>query len=43
MEEPLKKIELINDIKERLLRYGHVNNANLAEEIARRWFRNKAE
>jgi len=39
MEDPLKKIELIEAIAKNILQKGYATNIKAAEEIARRWFK----
>lgn len=39
MYDAFKKIELADDIKRRVFSYTHVDNENIASEIARKWLR----
>jgi len=38
MEDPLKRVEVIENIRNRLINSRNINSA-FADEIARRWFR----
>ncbi len=40
--DPLRSIELIDDMVIRILKTGKINDKRIAYEIARRWFKGSA-
>lgn len=38
MYDAFKKIEVVDDIKRRVVTFSHVDDPEKASEIARRWF-----
>lgn len=39
MYDAFKKIEIVDDIKKRVVTFTHVDDLDMASEIARRWFK----
>lgn len=39
MENPIKRVQIIEDMSKRLVAYSHIDDMKLASEIARKWFK----